>query len=85
MTTALLLATQAWHDHGWGHDGGPGWWILFPILFWATIIALAVWWFRGHRGGGRSGMGVLAERYARGEIDEAEYRHRRDVLRRRGR
>ena len=29
----------------------------------------------------RSGEAVLSERYARGEIDEAEYRRRREVLR----
>ena len=33
-------------------------------------------------GGGPSGESVLAERFARGEIDEQEYRQRREVLRR---
>ncbi len=68
--------------HHWGH--GPGWWFLIPLLFWGTIIFFLV---RGFRRWGRfgptwrSGEAVLAERYARGEIDADEYRDRLTVLR----
>ncbi|HET6951438.1 MAG TPA: SHOCT domain-containing protein [Acidimicrobiales bacterium] len=71
-----LLATH----HGWD---GPGLWILVPILFWLTIVALVVWGFR--RAGSppwarHAGRSVLDERYARGEISAEEYRERRNVM-----
>jgi putative membrane protein len=79
MTT--LLATIA--THHWGY--GPGLWILFPLLFWGTLIFFLV--TRGRRFGPswRSGEAVLAERYARGEIDADEYRNRLATLREQGR
>lgn len=54
---------------------------LFVIGLWAFLLAVVL----RPRGGtfpGPSAEGVLAERYARGEIDAAEYRERRSVLRR---
>ena len=65
---------------GWGYGPGP-WFLLFPLLFWTTVIVL---FFVGRRRGwwrGRHGEGTLADAFARGEIDEAEYRARLDVLR----
>ena len=87
MTTMLLttapMTTLATH-----HDWGPGaWWPVFPLLwllFWAAVVTTVVLVAR-RRGAGRSGEAVLAERYARGEVDEAEYTERLDVLRRRRR
>jgi putative membrane protein len=75
--TALLLATHHWH-------GYPGFWFpLIPLLFLSLWIAAFVFIGRRWRHGGwRSGESVLAERYARGEIDETEYLERRTVLRR---
>jgi putative membrane protein len=65
-----------------------GHWFLWPLipLFWFLLIALfLIFVVRPRRArwldGRRSGESVLSERFARGEIDEAEYRHRRDVLR----
>ncbi|HKN92150.1 MAG TPA: SHOCT domain-containing protein [Acidimicrobiia bacterium] len=84
MTT--LLATIA-ADH-WGH--GPGWWVLIPLLFWGTLVFLLATRIRHWRRfgpfgpGWRSGEAVLAERYARGEIDADEYRNRLTVLREQG-
>jgi putative membrane protein len=78
-THAAILAV-----HHWGH--GPGWWFIFPLLFWALIIFLVVRAFRrcGRFGPNwRSGEAVLAERYAKGEIDADEYRNRLTVLRER--
>lgn len=76
--TALLLA----YHHGPGHDGWFPFFPLVPLFFFSLWIAVFVivgrrWrpWDR------RSGESVLAERYARGEIDEAELRQRRAVLR----
>jgi putative membrane protein len=79
--TALLLA---WHD-GYRHGGGF-WFPLIPVLFlglWVTLFVTIGWrWRHGYgHGSGPSPESVLGERYARGEIDEAEYRQRRSVLR----
>ncbi len=77
MATFLMMTHP-----GWG--GGP-WFLLFPIL-WVALAALAflVWRGRSDRRSTGSAEGVLAERYARGEISADEFRQRRDVLRRKG-
>jgi putative membrane protein len=78
MFTTLLA-----HTHGW--DGGPGWWLAFPFLWfalWVGVIAYVVTRFR--RGGPpwarHAGQSVLDERFARGDITADEYRERRAVL-----
>jgi putative membrane protein len=82
MTT--LLAATCNPDHwGCGRGWGPGPWIgLFWLALFGTLLALWLTRWR-HRPAIREGEHVLAERYARGEIDEGEYRSRRDVLRNR--
>ena len=54
------------------------------IVFWGAIIALiffAVRWFSEKgRASGTSAHGILRDRFARGEIDEEEYRKRRAAL-----
>jgi uncharacterized membrane protein len=73
-----VLAHDQWH--------GPGaWWPIIPLLwllFFATVVTLVV--TRGRRSqlcGQRSGERALAERYAAGDIDDAEYARRLGVLR----
>jgi putative membrane protein len=69
-----------------GADWGPGpWWPVFPLLwllFFGAVVFLVVRsrrnWPRLHSG--RSAEDVLGERYARGEINEDEYRERLNVL-----
>jgi putative membrane protein len=81
MTTYLAATCDAgrWCGHGWG----PGPWIgLIWLAVFATLLVLWLTRWR-HRPSVRDGERVLAERYARGDIDEGEYRTRRDVLRRR--
>ncbi|MBA2311349.1 MAG: SHOCT domain-containing protein [Actinobacteria bacterium] len=80
METALLLAE---HGHEWG---AAGWlWPIFPLL-WVGLIVTAFFFFgrrmrRGmHHHPFHSGESVLAERYARGEVTEQEYRERLAVL-----
>jgi len=76
---------------------GGGMWIgwivglLIMVLFWGLVIAAIVlgirWLIRADRRGSHEGpaapdaLEVLRQRYARGEIDEAEYERRRAVLR----
>lgn len=64
---------------GWGIH-----WI-WMVVFWAVVIGLIVWAVAriaptGPQGGGDSARTILDERYARGELDDDEYRHRRDEL-----
>jgi putative membrane protein len=75
---------MAWYWHG--HDGGVGtWlWLAWMVLFWGGLLAAGVYfiWRRPtHVDAGPEAEDVLAERYARGEIDDDEYRQRRAVLR----
>ncbi|GHD97202.1 SHOCT domain-containing protein [Streptomyces naganishii] len=83
-----------YYPHGMN---GWGWFAmsLGTVLFWALLIAAGVLLFRAlDRGPGRTPRTaapgrpapeqLLAERFARGEIDEDEYRRRLEVLRRDG-
>lgn len=83
--TSLLIASEHWHTDGYhGHDGP--WFPFFPL---APIFFIALWILvfrtvgrrRWRHLSGHSGESVLAERFARGEIDEPEYRQRRAALR----
>ena len=77
--TALVFASDHWHD------GGGFWFPLVPLLFLTLWIVLFVTIGRRWRGPHhQSGESVLAEHYARGEIEETEYRERRAVLRTKG-
>ncbi|WP_345475454.1 SHOCT domain-containing protein [Actinoallomurus oryzae] len=80
MNAMTLTAYGPWHD---GH--AHGWWPVFPIgfaVFWLLVLGGGFYLLSKRtkwRGGGAER--VLAERYARGEIDEEEYRERLGVLR----
>ncbi|HTK68109.1 MAG TPA: SHOCT domain-containing protein [Pseudonocardia sp.] len=74
---------------GWGHWLGMG---IGMILFWGLIITGVVLLVRylgsardsrgpGGDGGSADPERILAERFARGDIDEEDYRQRREVLR----
>ncbi|MET9013982.1 SHOCT domain-containing protein [Streptomyces sp. NPDC001761] len=81
-----------WYGHG---VGGWGWFAMSVgmILFWVLIITLGVLLYRalarpggnidlaGARPPGADPEQLLAERFARGEIGEDEYRRRLTVLR----
>ncbi len=85
----LLPAVIAWH----GPAFGGLWWLGFLTpLFWIAVVVLVIALVR--RGWRRGGPGpwawhdpshaaeqTLAERFARGDIDEREYRARLEVLR----
>lgn len=73
-----------WQPWGWGGDWGMGMgWGLFGlmhVLWWVVLVGGAVLLFRALRSGGGGGrdkaLEILRERYARGEIDQAEYAER---------
>ena len=52
------------------------------IAIFAICMIMMMWMMRGDRyGGGSSALDILNERYARGDINQAEYEERRRVLR----
>ncbi|WP_327347450.1 SHOCT domain-containing protein [Streptomyces europaeiscabiei] len=76
-----------WYDHdvsGWGWFGMS----VGMVLFWALIITALVLVFRAanqphehtHTPATPTPQQILEERFARGEIDEEEYRRRVDAL-----
>jgi putative membrane protein len=68
----------------WAGDGWGPWFLVFPLLWIAVLVAVGFAFRRGRWGPHRwsSTEDVLAERYARGEISADEYRQRLGVLRR---
>lgn len=69
-------------------NGDANWWvwtvmILCMLAFWGLIAWVVVVVARSNKGtpSGRKPQDVLAERYARGEIEGDEYRRRLDDLR----
>ncbi|MDZ7711364.1 MAG: SHOCT domain-containing protein [Roseovarius sp.] len=91
VITSVSKAIAGPGDHGdgnFGHmmwGGGYGWWGgIGMILFWGLIIAVAVFAFRAltdsRSGQTRDAMDILKERYARGEIDEDEFKRRKQEL-----
>jgi putative membrane protein len=78
--------TMMWGD-GWGWIGGT----LMMLIFWGGLVALVVFLVRGFGSQPFQGQEkrsepdaqeILAERYARGEISEDEFKERRRVLQR---
>ncbi|MGW2307745.1 SHOCT domain-containing protein [Actinomadura luteofluorescens] len=95
MLTTLATQAAAMHPGGW-HDGdAPAFWPVFPItfgLFWLAVLGTASYFIRRRVHDGASAAraaadpmtkarSVLAERFARGEIDEDEYHVRMSALR----
>lgn len=79
MNWFMVAASEHWHG---------GWMWLFPlwILLW-VVVAWTVFRMLGRRRWSRrssspadQARSILAERYARGEIDATEYRNRLDGL-----
>lgn len=81
--TTIFTAAQAVPAGAWNHAGG-GWWFPFGLIFWLGLIAFAVYFMTRTRGvhprRERSARDILAERFARGEIDSEEYEERRSHL-----
>lgn len=73
-----------WWYHGWGWGG----WLamsLMMLAFWGAVVGLIVWLIRTNSRQDKApppqrAEDMLAERFARGEIDAAEYQERLRVL-----
>ncbi len=94
-TTSTALA-QSGPSGSWNHPGmmwGGGWFMgpLMMLLFLAIVIAVVVFAVRAFSGPGgdtgtasrrpsSSAKAILEERFARGEIDEEEFRKRKQAL-----
>lgn len=71
----------------WNGDWGWGASVVMTITmlgFWALVAWVITSLVRGIGGGGErrsEADAILAERFARGEIEEEEYRRRRDLIR----
>ncbi len=90
---------EGWHSNGWGGGGWLAM-IMMMALFWGLIAAIVIggirsgWWSRHDHQHNPSpstatpsndAERILHERFARGEIDEAEYTRRHDLLKERSR
>ncbi|GAA1763028.1 hypothetical protein GCM10009712_09610 [Pseudarthrobacter sulfonivorans] len=86
MATAAVQVPADTVVYGPWHGGFSPWFLLFP-LFWLLVIGLLIFvarrtWRRNHQWTATQGAeSVVRERYARGEIDETEFRQRLEVLR----
>lgn len=86
----MFTETLMQYHHWTPVDGGMGFWGWLPMavmmLLWIALLAVAVaaayaLLKRATGEGSRDGAeNVLRERYARGEIDEEEYRNRMENL-----
>ena len=74
----------------WGHMSGYGWDAggmgIGMLLFWGVLVAGVVMLVKcsmrscGRRGQERSALDILEERYARGEIERAEFEQKKRDL-----
>jgi putative membrane protein len=72
----------------YGGAGGLGWiWMGFSMIaFWAVVITLVVWAVRSFSRDAQikpppsAALGILQERFAKGEISKEEYAQRSQVI-----
>ena len=88
----LAAQAQGYPDRSYMWDGAWGWGHMIfgsvmMIAFWGGIIVLivlAIRWLggtgHGHAPTGKTATDILKERFARGEIDKAEFEERRRAL-----
>lgn len=82
-----MFADAAGFDHmdgfGWGLMG-MGWIVMFVVIglvVWAVVQTTSGSSSNKNNDSSASALRILAERYARGEIDDEEFRRRSDELR----
>ena len=69
---------------GYHHDMSAwAWWLMTAgmVLFWAAVAWAIVALTRKSTSERRRAEDILAERFARGEMTEDEFRHRRELVR----
>ena len=67
-------------DYGrWGHYAWSPWFVIIRLVVLLLVIGAVVYFARRWRG--RPGERTLRDAYAKGEVNEAEYRERLAVLR----
>ena len=90
MLATLYTLPLLYHEHDGPWDSEWWWaWRLGMFLFWILVLAVVFFCFRRWGWGWRHheptplerAQGILAERFARGEISAEEYRERLDQLR----
>ncbi|WP_067800833.1 SHOCT domain-containing protein [Actinomadura formosensis] len=95
MLTTLAAQAAALHPGPWQDGDAPAFWPVFPItfgLFWLAVLGTAFYLIRRRMNSTAASAAaaadplararaVLAERFARGEIDEEEYLMRTSTLR----
>ncbi|GAA1806234.1 SHOCT domain-containing protein [Actinomadura chokoriensis] len=95
MLTTLAAQAAAMHPGGWNDGDAPAFWPVFPItfgLFWLAVLGTVFYLIRRRMTTNATAAAaaadpmtkarsVLAERFARGEIDEDEYLMRMSALR----
>lgn len=74
-TATMFLADD---NQRWGHYGWHPWFLVARLVFLALVIA-AIWLILRTRQG-IHGIRTLRDAYAKGEVNEAEYRERLAVL-----
>ena len=70
-----------WDWHGWGSWS----WVfmtLWMVAFWGAVLWVILAVLRNSRDSRADATRLLAGRFARGDVDAAEYERRLDVLRR---
>jgi len=78
------MGAQRWMDDG--HMDGWGWWMMGIGMLVVLVLVVALVFLlvreagRGSSRGNRGALDTLDHRFARGDIDEDEYRSRRDIL-----
>lgn len=85
MSNLLEIATRGATPGDWAGGWGGPWWVIVPLL-WIALAATVIWLVARRKNGraedpGGGAVGILAARYARGEIDTEEYRSRLDEIR----
>jgi putative membrane protein len=63
----------------WGHHAWSPWFLVVRLIVFILVIGAIVYFARRWRG--RHGERTLRDAYAKGEVNEAEYRERLAVLR----
>lgn len=83
ISGSLIAQTAPWHMNGWGWGMGLvgffGMLLVVALVVWLIVVTTRATDSFG-RGGARTAIDLLDERYARGEIDRNDYLERRGDL-----